>query len=116
MHLGPEIDDLDVPALHELVGSGVTTVRALAAAVHRTPQHVRWALRRHPVPSDQPVSPIDWSSHLREVSWRPYLPVKWLTQRVENDVEQEVTVLVPFGWHGARVRSGVRGNQYVDWQ
>jgi hypothetical protein len=115
LHLGPEIDDLDVPALHELVGSGVTTVRALAAAVHRTPQHVRWALRRHPVPSNQPVSPIDWSPHLREVSWRPYLPVKWMTQRAENDVDHEVTVLVPFGWHGAHVRSGVRGNEYVDW-
>ncbi|TDN44404.1 TniQ protein [Curtobacterium flaccumfaciens] len=115
VHLGPELDDIDVPALHELVGSGVTTVRALAAVVQRTPQHVRWALRKHPVPSDQPVFPIDWSLHLREVPWWPYLPIMRTPQRAECGFGQDVTLLVPFGWHGARVRSGVRGNQFVDW-
>ncbi|WIB42686.1 TniQ family protein [Curtobacterium sp. MCLR17_058] len=115
VHLGPELDDIDVPALHELVGSGVTTVRALAAVVQRTPQHVRWALRKHPVPSDQPVLPIDWSLHLREVPWWPYLPIMRTPQRAECGFGRDVTLLVPYGWHGARVRSGVRGNQFVDW-
>jgi len=115
MHLGPEIDDLDVPALHELVGSGVTTVRALAAAVHRTPQHVRWALRRHPVPSDQPVFPIDWSAHLREVPWWPYLPATRITQRKGHETEEDMTVLVPYGWQGAYVYRSVRRNYLIDW-
>lgn len=114
--LGPEIDDIDVPALHNLVASGVTTVRALAAAARRTPQHVRWALRRHPVPSDQPIFPIDWSPHLREIPWQPYLPVKRTTQRDGNDTDQNVTVLVPYGWHGARVYRGARGNHLIDWR
>lgn len=115
VNLGPEIDDINVPALHDLVSSGVTTVRALAAAACRTPQHVRWALRRHPVPSDQPIVPIDWSSHLREVPWQSYLPVQRMRQRTGYDTYQDVTVLVPYGWRGARVYRGARGNHLIDW-
>ncbi|WP_176491554.1 TniQ family protein [Curtobacterium sp. 'Ferrero'] len=113
VHLGPEIDDIEVPALHDLVASGVTTVRALAAATRRTPQHVRWALRRHPVPSDQPIFPIDWSAHLRQIPWQPYLPV---THRNGNDADQDVTVLLPYGWHGARVYRGAGGSHLIDWR
>ncbi|WIJ45319.1 hypothetical protein [Curtobacterium citreum] len=115
VNLGPEIDDIDVSVLHDHVTSGVTTVRALAAAVHRTPQHVRWALRRHPIPSDRPIFPIDWNPHLREVPWQPYLPVMRMTRRNENKTDQDVTVLVPYGWHGARVYRGALGNHLIDW-
>lgn len=115
VNLGPEIDDINVPALHDLVSSGVTTVRALAAAARRTPQHVRWTLRRHPVPSDLPIFPVDWSSHLREVPWQSYLPVKRMTRRTGYDAHQDVTLLVPSGWHDAHVHRGARGARYIDW-
>lgn len=38
-----------------------------------------------------------------------------MAQQAGKDADQEVTVLVPYGWHGAHVCSGARGNQYVDW-
>lgn len=67
-HLAPELDDIDLPALHDLVSHGTIRLGALAAAVNRTPRHVRWALAAHPTPSGRLVSEIDWE---REMSQMP---------------------------------------------
>ncbi len=67
-HLAPELDDIDLPALHDLVSHGTIRLGALASAVNRTPRHVRWALAAHPTPSGRLVSEIDWE---REMSQLP---------------------------------------------
>lgn len=67
-HLAPELDDIDLPALHDLVSKGTIRLGALASAVNRTTRHVRWALAAHPTPSGRLVSEIDWE---REMSRLP---------------------------------------------
>lgn len=69
--LAPELDDIDLPTLHELIGNGTTALGQLAAAVNRTPRHVRWAITAHPAPSGQLVCPIDWDSELRSLPPQP---------------------------------------------
>lgn len=58
--LAPELDDIDLPLLHELVGNGEHRLGVLADAVDRTQRHVRWAIAAHPVPSGRLIRPIDW--------------------------------------------------------
>lgn len=75
-HLAPELDDIDVPGLHELVGNGVIRLGALGVALDRTPRHVRWAIAAHPVPTGRPVNPIDWRAEMSNLPdhhpmWRP---------------------------------------------
>ena len=67
------------------------------------------------VTGEVPIFPIDWAPQLLEVPWRPFLPVMRTTQRNRSDDDQDMTVLVPYGWHDARVYPGVRGNHLVDW-
>ncbi|MFT4213360.1 MAG: TniQ family protein [Microbacterium sp.] len=65
--LAPELDDIDLPALHELIDRGTVRLGVLAEAVGRTPRHVRWALAAHPVPSGRLVSEIDWERELAQL-------------------------------------------------
>lgn len=74
--LAPELDDIDLPKLHELIGNGMVGLGHLAEAVDRTPRHVRWAISAHPVPSGRLISSVDWKSELaglpdRVQSWMP---------------------------------------------
>lgn len=62
--LSPELDDIDLPRLHELLANGLTTLGRLAHSVHRTPRHVRWAIAAHPLPSGSLITPIDWAREL----------------------------------------------------
>ena len=63
--LGPELDDINLPRLHELVGNGETSLSILSHDLGRSQRHVRWALMVHPVPSNRLITPIDWVSRLQ---------------------------------------------------
>lgn len=84
--LAPELDDIDLPTLHDLIGNGVVGLGVLSEAVDRAPRHVRWAIAAHPVPSGRLISYIDWTNALADLpdrsrvwparesrhhSWRP---------------------------------------------
>lgn len=62
--LAPELDDIDLPKLHDLLAEGITALGQLARSVHRTMRHVRWAIAAHPLPSGKLVAPIDWVREL----------------------------------------------------
>lgn len=77
--LAPELDDIDLPTLHELIGNGVVGLGHLSDAVDRAPRHVRWAIAAHPVPSGRLISAVDWTTELASLPDRPqtWLPRKY---------------------------------------
>lgn len=62
--LGPELDDIDIVRIHDMLDSGTHALWTLADAVERTPRHVRWAISAHPLPSGALITPIDWLPEL----------------------------------------------------
>jgi hypothetical protein len=62
--LAPELDDIDLPQLHDRVRAGEYALTHLAIDLQRSPRHVRWALAAHPVPSGQQRTRIDWDSRI----------------------------------------------------
>ena len=68
--LAPELDDINIDVLHDMVGAGRLSLTALARNVHRTPRHVRWALMAWPLPSSQPHETIRWETRIRPVLTR----------------------------------------------
>lgn len=66
--LAPELNDIDLPKLHDLLASGIVTLGQLSRGVQRTPRHVRWAIAAHPLPSGNLITPIDW---IRELATLP---------------------------------------------
>ena len=71
--LAPELDDIDLPVLHELIGNGVVGLGRLAEAVDRAPRHVRWAIAAHPVPSGRIIRPISWAAELAKLPDQPQI-------------------------------------------
>lgn len=65
--LAPELDDIDLPIIHELLADGEVRLGVLAEAVDRTPRHVRWAIAAHPLPSGRLVSKIDWAAEFAKL-------------------------------------------------
>lgn len=62
--LGPELDDIDMGRLHEMVGNGETSISRLSETVARSQRHVRWALSENPVPTGGLVATFDWTGRL----------------------------------------------------
>lgn len=65
--LAPELDDIDLAALHEMVGNGVRSLRKLADAVGRSVRHVRWAIAEHPVSHGQLIQAVNWDLEMAKL-------------------------------------------------
>jgi hypothetical protein len=65
--LGPELDDINIDLVHEMVNAGRYSLTDLGRQVDRTPRHVRWALMAWPVPSSTPKVQLDWDTRIGPV-------------------------------------------------
>ena len=59
--LSPELSDIDLPALHERLLDGETSLLRLSSDLNRTPRHIRWAIDEFPPSRGHIVSTPDWS-------------------------------------------------------
>lgn len=62
--VGPEIDDIDHDTIHAMLSEGTHSLRSIARAVDRTPEHVRLAIDANPPSSGRVTAHIAWCDEL----------------------------------------------------
>jgi hypothetical protein len=103
VQLAPELDDIDIDLVHEMVNVGRYSLTDLSRQVDRTPRHVRWAIMAWPLPSPASRDPINWETRIgpvlttRDMTWRAVTPAPIDRQAAKrNEVPLQLQPIEPW--------------------